>query len=102
MGAFAVIDSQTNSSENSLEVWSFLSFYLSFYWCKQRAEFWKPKRVFFLIMTQPKDQLPLHFAASRPTGSHGAVHTLLKLSSKDARLLPDKVAYLSTVSMDIL
>ncbi|XP_012688345.1 transient receptor potential cation channel, subfamily N, member 1 [Clupea harengus] len=38
----------------------------------------------------PKDQLPLHFAACRPTGSHGAVHTLLKLSSKDARLLPDK------------
>ncbi|XP_041932384.1 transient receptor potential cation channel, subfamily N, member 1 [Alosa sapidissima] len=37
----------------------------------------------------PKDQLPLHFAACRPTGSHGAVHTLLKLSSKDARLHPD-------------
>ncbi|KAL2080256.1 hypothetical protein ACEWY4_024049 [Coilia grayii] len=38
----------------------------------------------------PKDQLPLHFAATRPTVSQGAIHTLLKLSSKDARLLPDK------------
>uniref|UniRef100_A0AAY4D3A9 Ion transport domain-containing protein n=1 Tax=Denticeps clupeoides TaxID=299321 RepID=A0AAY4D3A9_9TELE len=37
-----------------------------------------------------KDQLPLHFAASRPSGSVGAVQALLKLSSKDARLLADK------------
>lgn len=38
----------------------------------------------------PKDQLPLHYAATRATGSHGAIHTLLKLSSKDARLVLDK------------
>ncbi|XP_043088851.1 transient receptor potential cation channel, subfamily N, member 1 isoform X3 [Puntigrus tetrazona] len=38
----------------------------------------------------PSDQLPLHYAASRPTGGLGVVQTLLKFSSKDARLLPDK------------
>ncbi|XP_050993076.1 transient receptor potential cation channel, subfamily N, member 1 isoform X2 [Labeo rohita] len=38
----------------------------------------------------PNDQLPLHYAASRPTGGLGAVQTLLKISSKDARLTPDK------------
>ncbi|XP_016365820.1 serine/threonine-protein phosphatase 6 regulatory ankyrin repeat subunit C-like [Sinocyclocheilus rhinocerous] len=38
----------------------------------------------------PSDQLPLHYAASRPTGGLGVVQTLLKFSSKDARLIPDK------------
>ncbi|XP_067282389.1 transient receptor potential cation channel, subfamily N, member 1 [Pseudorasbora parva] len=38
----------------------------------------------------PSDQLPLHYAASRPTGGLGVVQTLLKFSSKDARLTPDK------------
>ncbi|KAJ8273368.1 hypothetical protein GJAV_G00100820 [Gymnothorax javanicus] len=37
-----------------------------------------------------KDQLALHFAASRPTGAHSTVQTLLKYSSKEARLIPDK------------
>uniref|UniRef100_A0A674EK83 Serine/threonine-protein phosphatase 6 regulatory ankyrin repeat subunit A-like n=1 Tax=Salmo trutta TaxID=8032 RepID=A0A674EK83_SALTR len=38
----------------------------------------------------PKDQLPLHFAASRATPSLGTIQTLLKFSSKEARLVPDK------------
>ncbi|XP_030644286.1 transient receptor potential cation channel, subfamily N, member 1 [Chanos chanos] len=38
----------------------------------------------------PKDQLPLHYAASRPAGNHAIVQTLLKLSSKEARLTPDR------------
>lgn len=38
----------------------------------------------------PSDQLPLHYAASRPTGGLGVVQMLLKFSSKDARLTPDK------------
>ncbi|KAL0961929.1 hypothetical protein UPYG_G00333500 [Umbra pygmaea] len=38
----------------------------------------------------PKDQLPLHFAASRATPSLGCIQTLLKFSSKEARLVPDK------------
>ncbi|KAK7139556.1 hypothetical protein R3I93_016630 [Phoxinus phoxinus] len=38
----------------------------------------------------PSGQLPLHYAASRPTGGLGVVQTLLKFSSKDARLTPDK------------
>ncbi|KAG7458245.1 hypothetical protein MATL_G00236160 [Megalops atlanticus] len=37
-----------------------------------------------------KDQLPLHFAASRPTGALSTVQTLLKCSSKEARLVQDK------------
>ncbi|KAJ8386825.1 hypothetical protein AAFF_G00166200 [Aldrovandia affinis] len=37
-----------------------------------------------------KEQLPLHFAASRPTGAHNAVQTLLKFSSKEARLMQDR------------
>ncbi|KAI7798397.1 transient receptor potential cation channel [Triplophysa rosa] len=35
-------------------------------------------------------QLPLHYAASRPTGGLGVVQTLLKYSTKDARVTPDK------------
>ncbi|XP_073678272.1 transient receptor potential cation channel, subfamily N, member 1 [Garra rufa] len=38
----------------------------------------------------PNNQLPLHYAASRTTGGHLVVQTLLKFSSKDARLTPDK------------
>ncbi|XP_066532025.1 transient receptor potential cation channel, subfamily N, member 1 [Hoplias malabaricus] len=38
----------------------------------------------------PKAQLPLHYAASRTAGSSTSVQTLLKLSSKEARLTPDK------------
>ncbi|XP_067217780.1 transient receptor potential cation channel, subfamily N, member 1 [Chanodichthys erythropterus] len=38
----------------------------------------------------PSHQLPLHYAASRATGGLGVVQTLLKFSSKDARLTPDK------------
>ncbi|XP_077086187.1 transient receptor potential cation channel, subfamily N, member 1 [Siphateles boraxobius] len=38
----------------------------------------------------PSDQLPLHYAASRATGGLGVVQTLLKFSSKGARLTPDK------------
>ncbi|NP_899192.1 transient receptor potential cation channel, subfamily N, member 1 [Danio rerio] len=38
----------------------------------------------------PNDQLPLHYAASRSTGGLAVVQTLLKFSSKDARLTPDK------------
>ncbi|KAL1254989.1 hypothetical protein QQF64_013050, partial [Cirrhinus molitorella] len=38
----------------------------------------------------PNNQLPLHYAASRPTGGLGVVQALLKFSSKDARLTPDK------------
>ncbi|KAG5842671.1 hypothetical protein ANANG_G00180090 [Anguilla anguilla] len=37
-----------------------------------------------------KDQLALHFAASRPTGALSTVQTLLKYSCKEARLIPDK------------
>ncbi|GCC25901.1 hypothetical protein chiPu_0004313 [Chiloscyllium punctatum] len=37
-----------------------------------------------------KDQLPLHFAASRPSGALNIVQTLLKYSNKDARLVQDK------------
>ncbi|KAK1785501.1 hypothetical protein P4O66_018863 [Electrophorus voltai] len=38
----------------------------------------------------PKGQLPLHYASSRPTGSPSTVQTLLRLSSKEARLVADK------------
>uniref|UniRef100_A0A3P8Z511 Ion transport domain-containing protein n=1 Tax=Esox lucius TaxID=8010 RepID=A0A3P8Z511_ESOLU len=38
----------------------------------------------------PKDQLPLHFAASRAVPSLSILQTLLKFSNKEARLVPDK------------
>ncbi|XP_051526903.1 transient receptor potential cation channel, subfamily N, member 1 [Myxocyprinus asiaticus] len=38
----------------------------------------------------PNDQLPLHYAASRPTGGLAIMQTLLKFSCKDARITPDK------------
>ncbi|XP_059366352.1 serine/threonine-protein phosphatase 6 regulatory ankyrin repeat subunit B-like [Carassius carassius] len=38
----------------------------------------------------PNDQLPLHYAVSRPTGGLRVTQTLLQFSSKDARLTPDK------------
>ncbi|XP_006635908.3 transient receptor potential cation channel, subfamily N, member 1 [Lepisosteus oculatus] len=38
----------------------------------------------------PKDQLPLHYAASRPTGAQNVIQTLLRFSSKDARMVQDK------------
>ncbi|XP_072904092.1 transient receptor potential cation channel, subfamily N, member 1 [Hemitrygon akajei] len=37
-----------------------------------------------------KDQLPLHFAASRPSGALNIVQMLLRSSNKDARLMQDK------------
>ncbi|XP_068094527.1 serine/threonine-protein phosphatase 6 regulatory ankyrin repeat subunit B-like [Hyperolius riggenbachi] len=37
-----------------------------------------------------KDQLPLHYAAQRPNGAIGVIQTLLRTSSKDARLVQDK------------
>ncbi|XP_067887442.1 transient receptor potential cation channel, subfamily N, member 1 isoform X6 [Heterodontus francisci] len=37
-----------------------------------------------------KDQLPLHFAASRPSGALNIVQMLLKSSNKDARFIQDK------------
>ncbi|XP_069778381.1 transient receptor potential cation channel, subfamily N, member 1 isoform X3 [Narcine bancroftii] len=39
---------------------------------------------------QHKDQLPLHFAANRPSGALNIAQMLLKSSNKDARLMPDK------------
>ncbi|XP_052389010.1 serine/threonine-protein phosphatase 6 regulatory ankyrin repeat subunit B-like isoform X1 [Carassius gibelio] len=38
----------------------------------------------------PNDQLPLHYAVSRPAGGLRVTQTLLQFSSKDARLTPDK------------
>ncbi|RXM29339.1 Ankyrin-1 [Acipenser ruthenus] len=38
----------------------------------------------------PKEQLPLHYAAARPTGAQNVIQTLLKFSHKDARLVQDK------------
>ncbi|CAM9425723.1 unnamed protein product [Lampetra fluviatilis] len=38
----------------------------------------------------PKEQLPLHVAAARPTGALSTVLLLLKASGKDARFVPDK------------
>uniref|UniRef100_A0A8C2J501 Serine/threonine-protein phosphatase 6 regulatory ankyrin repeat subunit B-like n=1 Tax=Cyprinus carpio TaxID=7962 RepID=A0A8C2J501_CYPCA len=38
----------------------------------------------------PNDQLPLHYAVSRPTGGLRVMQTLLQFSSKDACLTPDK------------
>ncbi|XP_053323897.1 serine/threonine-protein phosphatase 6 regulatory ankyrin repeat subunit B-like [Spea bombifrons] len=37
-----------------------------------------------------KDQLPVHFAALRPSGAVGVIQTLLKASHKEARLAQDK------------
>ncbi|XP_066571914.1 transient receptor potential cation channel, subfamily N, member 1 [Amia ocellicauda] len=42
------------------------------------------------VLGGPKDQLPLHYAASRPTGAQSVIQTLLKFSHKDARLIQDK------------
>ncbi|XP_073186113.1 uncharacterized protein [Lepidochelys kempii] len=38
----------------------------------------------------PKEQLPLHYAALRPTGAVGVMQMLLKASHKDARLSQDQ------------
>ncbi|XP_041105107.1 transient receptor potential cation channel, subfamily N, member 1 isoform X2 [Polyodon spathula] len=38
----------------------------------------------------PKEQLPLHYAATRPTGAQNVIQTLLKFSHKDARLVQDE------------
>ncbi|XP_029443072.1 serine/threonine-protein phosphatase 6 regulatory ankyrin repeat subunit A-like [Rhinatrema bivittatum] len=38
----------------------------------------------------PKDQLPLHYVALRPSGAVGVTQTLLKVSHKDARLSQNK------------
>nr|XP_055076899.1 transient receptor potential cation channel, subfamily N, member 1 isoform X1 [Misgurnus anguillicaudatus] len=42
------------------------------------------------LLGGPSCQLPLHYAASRPTGGLPVVQTLLKFSSKDARITLDK------------
>ena len=47
--------------------------------------------VFFPIVSQPEEQLPLHMACSRPSGAVEIVKTLLKPSGKDAKLATDKV-----------
>ena len=41
---------------------------------------------------QPKDQLPLHMASARPSGVATMVSMLLKVSGKEARIIPDKVS----------
>ncbi|XP_075437754.1 uncharacterized protein LOC142476069 [Ascaphus truei] len=38
----------------------------------------------------PRDQLPLHYTALRPSGAINVIQTLLKASHKDARLTQDK------------
>ncbi|KAM4704908.1 uncharacterized protein WCC33_009720 [Rhinophrynus dorsalis] len=38
----------------------------------------------------PKDQLPLHYTALRPSGAINVIQTLLKVSHRDARLSQDK------------
>lgn len=47
--------------------------------------------LFFPIVSQPEEQLPLHMACSRPSGAVEIVKTLLKPSGKDAKLATDKV-----------
>ncbi|MFT7811579.1 serine/threonine-protein phosphatase 6 regulatory ankyrin repeat subunit B-like isoform X1 [Arapaima gigas] len=42
------------------------------------------------VLGGDKGQLPLHYAASRPVGAVSIVHSLLKCSNKEARLVQDK------------
>ncbi|XP_023667815.2 transient receptor potential cation channel, subfamily N, member 1 [Paramormyrops kingsleyae] len=48
------------------------------------------KRVDPSVLGGAKDQLALHCASARPAGAHAAVQTLLKFSSREARLVQDK------------
>ncbi|KAK6491297.1 transient receptor potential cation channel [Huso huso] len=48
------------------------------------------KRTDLNVPGGPKEQLPLHYAAARPTGAQNVIQTLLKFSHKDARLVQDK------------
>uniref|UniRef100_A0ABM0LU22 Uncharacterized protein LOC100376500 n=1 Tax=Saccoglossus kowalevskii TaxID=10224 RepID=A0ABM0LU22_SACKO len=43
-----------------------------------------------VMMYMPKEQLPLHMAAGRPSGALTIVQQLLKVSGKDSRLTKDK------------